>query len=1230
MTVNLGDGRWHFWIDRGGTFTDVVAKDPEGHLVARKLLSQNPERYPDAALEGIRECLSTRGGSDINPENIATIRMGTTLATNALLERKGAPTLLLTTQGFGDALRIGYQNRPEIFARQIEPPALLFQEVIEVCERIDVNGEVLIPLNATELLSMLQAARDRGLESVAIVFVHGYRFPVHELLASKIAKEAGFPHIAISHEVSPLIRFVSRGDTTVLDAYLTPVLRAYTNAFSDLTSGVELLFMRSNGGLSQPRFFTGKDAILSGPAGGVVAMAKTARDAGFNSVIGFDMGGTSTDISHYAGDFEHTHETRVAGIRMRIPMLKIETIASGGGSVLKFDGERCRVGPESAGAVPGPACYRRGGPLTLTDANLLLGKLHPDFFPRVFGPEGNAGVDTDIIHAAFREWGTRLGRQPEVLAEGFVEIAVQQMAKAIRKMTIGRGHDVRSYALNCFGGAGGQHACLVAEALGISRVFLHPLAGVLSAFGMGLADHNLMRVESLDLGLEKDWPEIERRVKVLQVEAKNALQEQIEGKPDLEVRVWLHLRYRDSDVSEMVQWGTLASMKDDFKRSYLFRHAFLPPEQPIIASVMAVEVLLPANVGVTVPIDESDAFPINCPITTRFYSGGRWHDAPIYSRSSLSRGTKISGPALLVEKNSTIVLEPGWVGQIDDAGNLILECLRVSQLRHHSDSVERDPIRLELFANLFMQIAEEMGLELESTASSVNIKERLDFSCAIFDGSGDLIANAPHMPVHLGSMGESVRAVKRAFVGHLSSGDAFVVNDPYLGGTHLPDVTVVSPVFLPGARQPVFFVASRGHHADIGGTTPGSMPPFSVRLEEEGICIPPSRLVSAGQFHEREIRELLTQGPYPSRNPEQNINDLRAQVSANQKGVLALLEASSRHGSKTLCDYMGYILDYAESRMRSVIKTLKEGHFVQRLDNGAVIRVSVRIEHDSGSCEIDFSGSSRALRNNFNCPRAVVRAAVLYVFRTLVRDDIPLNEGCLRPISVKIEGGSMLDPEFPSAVVAGNVETSTCLVNAIFGALGVMASSQPTMNNLSFGNDCHQYYETLAGGGGAGGVFDAGGDLIGGFSGASAVQTHMTNSRLTDPEVLELRYPVRVLSHAILRGTGGKGAWRGGDGALRRIAFLSPMTLSILSNGRSISAFGIRGGQSGAPGKNRLVRGDGTILECGHSAQLSVGPGDVFEIATPGGGGFGCFETGGEGGNNEQSTETSSFGALVQ
>ncbi|GAA5234785.1 5-oxoprolinase [Verticiella sediminum] len=1204
--------KWQFWVDRGGTFTDIVARRPDGSFTTAKMLSENPEQYRDAAVAGIRKLLGLAPGEAVDAEMVDCVKMGTTVATNALLERKGERTALVTTRGFRDALRIAYQNRPRLFDRKIALPDQLYETVIEADERVAADGAVLQPLDADALRAQLVAAREAGIGAVAIVFMHAWIQPAHEAQAARIAREVGFGQVSVSYEVSPLIKYVSRGDTTVVDAYLSPILSRYVQQVAAELPGVRLMFMQSSGGLTDAMRFRGKDAILSGPAGGIVGMVRTSELAGFERVIGFDMGGTSTDVSHYAGTFEREFETQVAGVRMRAPMMSIHTVAAGGGSILHFDGARLRVGPDSAGANPGPASYRRGGPLAVTDCNVLLGKIQPAFFPRVFGPRADEALEREVVARKFAAMAEDVkaatGREltPEQLAEGFLEIAVGNMAEAIKRISVQRGHDVTHYTLTTFGGAGGQHACLVADALGMNTVYAHPLGGVLSAYGMGLADQTDMRQRTVEQVLAPELLDgLRAALDELSAEAVGELRRQHVPDADIAVLQRVHIKYRGSDTALEVPYGTLDEMRGGFEQAYRQRFSFLMPDRPLVVETISVEAR-----GGGEALDEQvaprqRAGALQPRETVRMYSAGAWRDTPLYVREDMLPGDVLDGPAIISEANGTNVVEVGWQARITELDHIVMRRV-VAREQRRAIGTEADPIMLEVFNNLFMSIAEQMGYRLQNTAHSVNIKERLDFSCAIFDAEGNLIANAPHMPVHLGSMSESIRTIMQANEGRMQPGDVYVVNDPYHGGTHLPDVTLVTPVFDRAGRQILFYVGSRGHHADIGGTTPGSMPPDSTTIEDEGVLFTNFQLVSAGRLNEAAAREILGSGKWPARNPEQNLADMQAQIAANEKGVQELLRMCDQFGLDVVRAYMGHVQNNAEEAVRRVISVLKDGEYTYPLDNGATIRVRIQVDREARSAVVDFTGTSAQLRNNFNAPRAITVAAVLYVFRTLVEDQIPLNAGCLKPIEIIVPPHSMLQPDPPASVVAGNVETSMCVVNALYGALGVLASSQGTMNNLTFGDARYQYYETISGGTGAG-VADLGVPLAQarGFDGTSVVQAHMTNSRMTDPEVLELRYPVRLESYEIRTGSGGKGRWHGGNGGTRRLRFLSPMTVSILSNNRLHAPFGLAGGEPGEVGLNRVFRSDGSIETLGPQARTEVQPGDIVEIRTPGGGGFG-------------------------
>ncbi|GAB1330822.1 hydantoinase B/oxoprolinase family protein [Streptomyces sennicomposti] len=1190
---------WQFWVDRGGTFTDVVARRPDGRLVTRKLLSDNPARYADAAVAGVRELLAE------TPGPVESVRMGTTVATNALLERRGERTLLVITRGFGDALRIAYQNRPHLFARRIELPELLHERVIEVDERVAADGSVLRAPDLDALAGPLRKAYDDGIRAVAVVCLHSHLHPAHERAVGELAGRIGFPQISLSSEVSPLMKLVPRGDTAVVDAYLSPVLRRYVRHVADDLHGVRLMFMQSNGGLTEAGRFRGKDAVLSGPAGGIVGMARMSRLAGYDRVIGFDMGGTSTDVSHYAGAYERVLTTRIAGVRLRAPMLDIHTVAAGGGSVLHFDGARYRVGPDSAGADPGPACYRGGGPLTVTDANVMLGRIQPAHFPEVFGPDGDQPLDRALVRDRFTALASDIREQtgddrtPEQVAEGYLRIAVAGIAGAVKRISVQKGHDVTRYALTTFGGAGGQHACMVADSLGIRTVLVPPVAGLLSALGIGLADTTAMREQSVEAPLEAAaMPGVHETARRLEEAARAELRG--EDVPGESVRVTrrAHLRYDGTDTALTVALTEPDAMKRAFEELHRRTYSFTL-DRPVIVEALSVEAT-----GLTEPPDLSALAPYRparagrpaAPRTVRLHTGGAWRDVSLHHREDLPPGGAVTGPAVITESGATTVVDDGWRATATDGGHLVVERTAITE---SSDlDTEVDPVLLEVFNNLFMSIAEQMGARLQSTAQSVNIKERLDFSCALFDPDGNLVANAPHIPVHLGSMGAGVKEVVRRRGAGMRPGDAYAVNDPYHGGTHLPDVTVITPVFghadTHGDRI-LFYVASRGHHAEIGGIAPGSMPAGSRTIDEEGILFDTWLLAEDGRLREAETRRLLTSGPYPSRTPDTNLADLRAQIAANQKGVDEVGHMIEEFGLDVVQAYMRHVQDNAEEAVRRVIDALADGEYAYETDSGAVIRVRITVDRARRSAVIDFTGTSPQLPTNFNAPRSVVHAAVLYVFRTLVADDIPLNDGCLRPLEIVVPAGSMLSPEPPAAVVAGNVETSQAVTGALYAALGVQAEGSGTMNNVAFGNERHQYYETVASGSGAGD----------GFPGASVVQTHMTNSRLTDPEVLEWRLPVRLEEFAVRHGSGGAGRWPGGDGAVRRIRFLEPMTVSTLSQHRRIPPYGMAGGGPGALGSARVERADGTVVPLGSSGSADVGPGDVLVVVTPGGGGYG-------------------------
>src|SRR5271169_1030558 len=1202
-------GGWEFWIDRGGTFTDVIGRRPDGALVTHKLLSENPEAYRDAAVHGIRHLLGLKSGAPIPGDRVGAVKMGTTVATNALLERKGDRTLLLITKGFRDALCIGYQARPKIFAKQINKPEMLYERVAEVDERVRGYGTVEREVDLAAVRRELERARAGGIEAVAIVLMHAYRYSEHEKQVVALARELGFPQVSASHEVSPLIKLVGRGDTTVVDSYLSPILRRYVaqvagdlkaeeGASADRT---RLMFMMSSGGLTAADLFRGKDAILSGPAGGVVGMAETGRSAGFTRLIGFDMGGTSTDVSHFAGEYERAFETEVAGVRMRAPMMLIHTVAAGGGSILHFDGARFRVGPDSAGANPGPKCYRRGGPLAVTDANVMVGKLIPDFFPKIFGPAQSLPLGADAVRNAFAELAKNIGggKSGEQIADGFIKIAVENMANAIKKISVQRGYDVTRYALNCFGGAGGQHTCLVADALGMESVLIHPLSSLLSAYGMGLADIRSVRQQAIEEPFgdkaRKTLQNVSRRLARATVD-EVAGQGVATNKIALHVRA--HIRYAGTDTPLIVDAGrdaklaSLQNMKSAFERAHKAQFGFIDRAKALVIEAVSVEAI---GGGATFREKTHKTTRAKLPPParrTRFFSNGKWQRALVFTRDTLASGHKVKGPAIIIEPHQTVVVEHGWQAELTAKDHLVLR--RVQKLkRTRAIGTHADPVMLEVFNNLFMSIAEQMGVALQNTAYSVNIKERLDFSCAVFDGDGSLVANAPHMPVHLGSMDRAVETIIRENKGKIRPGDVYAINAPYNGGTHLPDITVCTPVF--DGRKILFWVAARGHHADVGGISPGSMSPNATTIAQEGVYIDNFKLVDRGRFREKEILALLTGGKYPARNALQNVNDIKAQIAANEKGVQELRKMVRHFTLPVVRAYMRHVQDNAAESVRRVVDRLHDSAFSVEMDQGTAIKVRIKVDKKKREATVDFTGTSAQQPTNFNAPEPVTRAAVLYVFRVMVDDDIPMNAGCLRPIRIIVPEGSMLSPKYPAAVVAGNVEVSQAVTDTLFAALGALGSAQATMNNFTFGDDTYQYYETICSGAPAGP----------GFDGASAVHTHMTNSRLTDPEVLESRFPVVLEDFHIRRGSGGKGRWRAGDGTLRRIRFLRSMQAAILSGFRAVANPGMIGGEPGELGRNSVRRNDGRIETLPGCAETKVEAGEAVEIVTPTGGGWG-------------------------
>jgi 5-oxoprolinase (ATP-hydrolysing) len=1207
MAKLQGGGTWDFWIDRGGTFTDVVGRAPDGTLTAHKLLSENPEAYADAAVQGIRDLLGLQAGEPIPAGSVGAVKMGTTVATNALLERKGERTLLLITKGFRDALKIGYQARPKIFAREIVKPDMLYERVAEVDERVRADGTVERAPDHAAARRELDQAMANGIKAVAVVFMHAYRYPEHESQVARLAREMGFAQVSVSHEVSPLIKLVGRGDTTVVDAYLSPILRQYVaQVDADLdarNSQARLMFMMSSGGLTAAELFQGKDAILSGPAGGVVGMAETGRQAGFARLIGFDMGGTSTDVSHFDGEYERAFETEVAGVRMRAPMMLIHTVAAGGGSVLHYDGARFRVGPDSAGANPGPTCYRRGGPLAVTDANVMTGKLMPDFFPKIFGPGQNLALDEGAVRHAFNNLAQKVGKAPEEIADGFIKIAVENMANAIKKISVQRGYDVTRYALNCFGGAGGQHACMVADSLGMTRVLIHPFSSLLSAYGMGLADIRATREQAIELPFgTKALAAVKRIGAALGKAAKAEVAGQGVTAAKIKVIVRAHIRYAGTDtalvVPAFVMPGqiamTLKRMQRAFEKAHKARFGFVDRKKQMMVEAVSVEA-----VGGGAKFSERTAKRTRAKLArparrTRFFSAGQWHRANVYTRDQLRPGNKVTGAAIVIEPHQTIVVEPGWQAELTAKNHLVLK--RVKPLKRVSAvGTHADPVMLEVFNNLFMSIAEQMGVSLQNTAYSVNIKERLDFSCAVFASDGTLVANAPHMPVHLGSMDRSVETIIRDNKGRIAPGDIYAINAPYNGGTHLPDITVCTPVFDDRRRNILFWVASRGHHADVGGISPGSMSPNATTIEQEGVYLDNFKLVDRGRFREQELMDALTRARYPARNPVQNVNDIKAQIAANEKGVSELRKMVAQFTLPVVKAYMGHVQDNAAESVRRVIDRLRDSEFAYEMDQGTVVKVRISVDKAKREATVDFTGTSPQQPTNFNAPEPVTRAAVLYVFRVMVDDDIPMNAGCLRPINIVIAKKSMLSPEYPAAVVAGNVETSQAVTNCLFGALGALAAAQGTMNNLNFGNARYQYYETICSGSPAGP----------GFNGTDAVHTHMTNTRLTDPEVLEFRYPVMLEDFHIRKGSGGKGKWHAGDGIRRTIRFLEKMDCTILSGHRRVPPFGLAGGEPGQVGENWARRKDGRMERLQGCDETVIDADEAVIIQTPTAGGYG-------------------------
>jgi len=1205
LTITNERPKWQFWIDRGGTFTDIIGRSPKGDISTHKLLSENSTQYKDAAIQGIRDLLCLKDEEDIPIDQIDSIKMGTTVATNALLERKGENTLLAISSGFADILRIGYQQRPKLFSLDIKLPDMLYSNIVEIEERIDINGKIIKKLDPIETKKLLKDAFDQGFKSIAIVLMHGYRHQSHEKQVSTIAKKIGFEQISVSHRVSPLMKIIPRGDTTVVDAYLSPILRRYVNQVKSALGPAQkgfgkLMFMQSNGGLTDANYFHGKDAILSGPAGGVVGMVKTGEKVGLDKLIGFDMGGTSTDVCHFNGEYERTLETKVAGIILRSPMMLINTVAAGGGSILHFDGSRYRVGPDSAGAYPGPACYRNGGPLTVTDCNVMLGKLNPEFFPKIFGPNANQNLDLSLVKKKFTALAKEISLEtmktvtPSAVAEGFLSIAVESMANAIKKISVQRGYDVSNYALSCFGGAGGQHACLVADRLGIKKIHLHPYAGVLSAYGIGLAESRKINDLAVELPLEKGVIDhLSKSFTKLHFDGKEDLVSQNLNENLFQYTDRVYLRYQDSDTSLAVKFENVEGMKLCFENTHRARFGFISPEKLVIIESIQAEVSC-----------QSEQFESNIIIPNKIktktlttqdvFINGKLEETIFYNRDEIKPNEKLSGPAVIIEPTSTIIVEPGWEATLKESNDLILT--RTQKIKRASAiGTSVDPIMLEIFNNLFMNVAEQMGMVLENTASSVNIKERLDFSCALFSPTGNLVANAPHVPVHLGSMSECIKTIIRENSSTMNPGDAFLINAPYNGGTHLPDITLIKPVFDDNNENVIFYVATRGHHADIGGTVPGSAPANSTHVKEEGVLIDNFTIVSKGVFLENEIYNLLSLAEFPARNIKQNIADLKAQVAAAEKGSQELIKVIKHYGLEVVHAYMGHVQDNAEESVRRVLDVLSDSSFTYKMDDGHQVVVSISVDKVNRTATIDFTGTSNQHPGNYNAPSSICYAAVLYVFRCLVDDEIPLNDGCLKPLNLIIPKRSMINPQYPAAVFSGNVETSQYIVDTLLGALGEFAASQGTMNNFIWGNDKVQNYETICGGSGA---------SIN-QPGCSAVHTHMTNSRLTDPEVLEWRFPVQLESFSIRKNSGGKGLNMGGDGVDRRMRFLETMTVNIIAGHRKIPPYGLSGGESGALGENYVIHSDESVTRLGTKGQVEVGENDLFILKTPGGGGFG-------------------------
>ena len=1202
---------WSFAIDRGGTFTDIIGFDPEGELHSLKILSKS-NKYSDPSIEGIRRIMDLSPDEIIPESDVTRIRMGTTVATNAILEKKGAPTCLAITEGFGDLLAIGNQARPDLFTLAIKKPLQIYDAVIEVKERINYQGKIIIPFNETSTKNQLELIRDKNISSLAIVLMHAWKNKEHELRIAEIARSIGFNHVAISHEIMPIIKILGRGQTTLIDAYLSPILLDYISALKKETGGIPLEFMQSSGGLTNAESFRGKDAVMSGPSGGVIATAKISTLNGMTEAIGFDMGGTSTDVSRFAGDYEKVEEATLGGISFQTPSLKINTVAAGGGSILWFDGEKMRVGPESAGANPGPICYGLEGQLALTDANLFLRRILPKYFPKTFGPHNDQFLNEQKTHDRFHEIteeiNTSLGTSmsEEEVALGFIRIANETMAAAIKEISVNKGFDIRTHVLVSFGGAAAQHACGIAKILNIKKILIHPMTGLFSAYGIAISDQTSYAIHTvLNPFIEKNIGDFESQLKRMGTKLENKLKKRGFNKSKIQTKKFLDLRYSNTDKYLTIPFTSFKLMENDFRKLHRKFFGFFG-EGNIEVVNLRMEVI-----GRDDHYKEKEkASNFQKPVIPTSAINVRFEeksiDCPIYNLSDLIPGSLISGPGIIIDEFSTIIIEPEFQAEINSYGHVIITQTSNKQLYV---GTKKDPVMLEVFNNLFMNIAEQMGHTLTRTAHSVNIKERLDFSCAIFDPMANLVANAPHMPVHLGAMGESVKTIIDENNQRMKPGDVFLMNNPHRGGSHLPDLTVISPVFSNG-QAPIFFVASRGHHSDIGGITPGSMPPFGTSIQDEGVIINNFKLVSEGKFRSFELIELLSSGDFPARNIPERIADAKAQVAAVQKGIVETEKLIKKYGLKTVHAYMNYIRSNASKAVRRALFKYLDGKekielsFEDFLDSGESILVKIIIESgdkppDSCRAIVDFTGTSSQLEGNLNAPLAVTKAAVLYVFRLMIDEDIPLNSGCLDPIQIIVPKGCLLRPDHLAAVVGGNVETSQRITDVLLGALGLSGASQGTMNNFLFGKidgSGKQYYETIAGGSGA----------SDGNHGESAVQVHMTNTRATDPEILEFRYPeIRLERFSIRKGSGGSGKFKGGNGTIREIRFLKKRKVSILSERRKYQPYGMAGGGFGKAGKNSLIKASGKKVLLKGKVEKIVKSGDRIIIETPGGGGYG-------------------------